>query len=102
MRRGANVGADRSGADSTRAFGAACACVLLGAAALAGLAPLWLSVAAVFLFAGPHNWAELRFFITRMPVRLGRSRGYFALAAAGVVGLTGAYALLALGADSGV
>ena len=76
--------------------------MLVAAAALAGFAPLWLSVATVFVFAGPHNWAELRFFITRLPVRLGRSRGFFALAAAGIVGLTVAYAALALGADSGV
>src|SRR5215210_6822704 len=96
MRRGAGVGADRGGAYSTRAFGAACACVLVGAAALAGLAPLWLSVATVFLFAGPHNWAELRYFITRMPARLGRSRGFFALAAVGVAGLTASYAALSL------
>jgi hypothetical protein len=87
---------------SPAAFGLTCVCVLLAAAALAGLAPLWLSVATVFAFAGPHNWAELRFFITRLPVRFGRSRGFFALAAAGVVGLTVAYAALALGADSGV
>jgi len=81
---------------SPAAFGAACACVLVGAAALAGLAPLWLSVATVFLFAGPHNWAELRYFITRMPARLGRSRGFFALAAVGVLGLTAVYAALSL------
>jgi hypothetical protein len=92
----ARRGAAARGVASPAAFGAACACVLVGAAGLAGLAPLWLSVATVFLFAGPHNWAELRFFITRMPVRLGRSRGFFALAAAGVVGLTAAYAALSL------
>jgi hypothetical protein len=77
-------------------------CVLAAAAALAGWSPLWMSVATVFLFAGPHNWAELRFLITRLPVRLGRSRGFFATAAAGVVGLTVAYAALALGAGAGV
>ncbi|HWS89828.1 MAG TPA: hypothetical protein VN282_22865 [Pyrinomonadaceae bacterium] len=87
---------------SPAAFGLTCVCVLVAAAALAGLAPLWLSVATVFAFAGPHNWAELRFFITRLPARLGRSRGFFALAGAGVFGLTVAYAALALGADSGV
>jgi hypothetical protein len=86
---------------SPAAFGLTCACVLVAAAALAGLAPLWLSVTTVFVFAGPHNWAELRFFITRLPVRLGRSRGFFALATGGVLCLTGAYAALALGADSG-
>jgi hypothetical protein len=100
------AGVTRSGASTSAAspvaFGVACVCVLVAAAALAGLAPLWLSVATVFVFAGPHNWAELRFFITRLPARLGRSRGFFALAAAGIVGLTVAYAALALGADSGV
>ena len=102
--RGAGVtrgGASASDA-SPLAFGLTCVCVLLAAAGLAGLAPLWLSVTTVFVFAGPHNWAELRFFITRLPARLGRSRGFFALAAAGVLGLTFAYAALALGADSGV
>ncbi|MET0649610.1 MAG: hypothetical protein ABW208_23610 [Pyrinomonadaceae bacterium] len=87
---------------SPAAFGLTCVCVLVAAAALAGLAPLWLSVATVFAFAGPHNWAELRFFITRLPARMGRSRGFFVLAGAGILGLTGAYAALALGADSGV
>jgi hypothetical protein len=102
--RGAGVtrGVTSPAYTSPAAFAVACVCVLFAAAALAGLAPLWLSVATVFVFAGPHNWAELRFFITRLPVRLGHSRGFFALAAAGVVGLTGAYAALALGADSGV
>ena len=83
-------------------FGVACACAVVASAALAGLAPLWLSVLTVFLFAGPHNWAELRYFITRMPLRLGRSRGFFALAAAGVVGLTGSYAALAFVAGGGL
>ena len=99
---GVTRGAVRPAVASPAAFAVACGCVLFGAAALAGLAPLWLSVATVFVFAGPHNWAELRFFITRLPARLGRSRGFFALAAVGVFGLTGAYAALALGADSGV
>jgi len=94
--RPARVGVNARGADSSRAFGAACACVVAGAAALAGLAPLWLSVATVFLFAGPHNWAELRYFITRMPARFGRSRGFFALAGAGVLLLTASYAALSL------
>jgi hypothetical protein len=88
--------AKAGGAASARAFAAACVLVLAASAALAGWAPLGLSVATVFLFAGPHNWAELRFFITRLPVRLGRSRLFFATAAAGVVGLTTSYAALSL------
>jgi hypothetical protein len=85
-------------ASSGAAFGVACACVLAGAAALAGFAPLGLSVATVFLFAGPHNWAEARYFITRLPARLGRSRNFFAVAAAGVGLLTVAYGVLWFGA----
>lgn len=97
LRGGASVSAA-----SPAAFAVACGCVLVAAAALAGLAPLWLSVATVFVFAGPHNWAELRFFVTRLPARLGRSRSFFALAAVGVVGLTGASVALAVVAAAGV
>jgi len=82
-------------------FALVCACVLAASAALAGWAPLGLSVATVFLFAGPHNWVELRYFITRLPTRLGRSRDFFAVAAAGVVTLTASYGALALVANSG-
>jgi hypothetical protein len=85
-----------SASASVRGFAFACVFVLVAAAALAGWVPLALSVATVFLFAGPHNWAELRYFITRLPVRLGRSRIFFATAAAGVVTLTAAYAALSL------
>ena len=93
----APVGVTGAGAaTSARAFAAVCVCVLAASAALAGWAPLGLSVATVFLFAGPHNWAELRFFITRLPARLGRSRLFFATAAAGVVLLTAAYAAFSL------
>jgi hypothetical protein len=91
-----------SRAGSGAAFALACSCVLAASAALAGFAPLGLSVATVFLFAGPHNWVELRYLITRLPARLGRSRNFFALAAAGVVTLTASYAALALGANSSV
>jgi len=40
-----------------------------GAAALAACFPVQLSVVAVFVFAGPHNWMEARYFAARMPVR---------------------------------
>ncbi|HST51902.1 MAG TPA: hypothetical protein VLJ61_07820 [Pyrinomonadaceae bacterium] len=89
-------------ASSGAAFAFACACVVAASATLAGFAPLGLSVATVFLFAGPHNWVELRYFIARMPARLGRSRNFFALAAAGVVTLTASYGVLALYANSSI
>src|SRR5437763_10591484 len=68
--------------------------VALAAALLAGWAPLRFSIVTVFLFAGPHNWLEVRYFLTRMPARWGRLRGFFTLAFAGIFGLTACYALL--------
>jgi hypothetical protein len=56
--------------------------------------PLQVSIVTVFLFAGPHNWFELRYFLTRLPVRFGRSRDFFVTAFAGVGVLTLAYVSL--------
>ncbi len=81
---------------STRVFAGvliACACF---SALLASWLPLQVSVATVFLFAGPHNWFELRYFLMRMPVRFGRSRNFFVIAFAGIGFLTLAYVALPL------
>jgi len=80
---------------STWAFGLVMLIVATAAALLAGWAPLGFSIVTVFLFAGPHNWIEARYFLSRLPGRLGKLRGYFGLAFAGVFGLTIAYAALA-------
>lgn len=53
-------------------------------AVLASWVPLQFSIVTVFLFAGPHNWFELRYFLMRLPVRLGRSRNFFVVAFAGI------------------
>ncbi len=58
---------------------------------LAGWLPLGFSIVTVFLFAGPHNWLELRYFMGRMPARWGRLRGYFLFAFAGIFGLIAAW-----------
>ena len=63
-------------------------------AAFASWMPLQVSIVTVFLFAGPHNWFELRYFLTRLPVRFGRSRDFFVTAFAGVGVLTLAYVSL--------
>ncbi|HYY93762.1 MAG TPA: hypothetical protein VE713_04540 [Pyrinomonadaceae bacterium] len=63
-------------------------------ALLVGCWPLQLSVATVFLFAGPHNWMEFRFFLARMPARWGRSKPFFAAALGGVAALTAGYVTL--------
>lgn len=74
---------------------AAALCVFVAAAAIvAGLAPIQMSVAVVFLFAGPHNWIEFRYLLSRVPARWGRSRTYFSVAVAGAVLLTCGYALV--------
>lgn len=76
---------------SVRLFGGllvASACV---SAALASWLPLQVSIITVFVFAGPHNWFELRYFLMRLPARFGRSRNFFAVAFAGILVLTAAY-----------
>ncbi len=69
----------------------ACACL---SAVLASWLPLGFSVVTVFLFAGPHNWFELRYFLMRLPVRFGRSRNFFLTAFAGIAFLTATYVAL--------
>ncbi len=66
----------------------------LFSAALASWLPLQISIVTVFLFAGPHNWFEARYFLMRLPVRFGRSRNFFIVAFAGIGLLTMAYASL--------
>src|SRR5215510_10157368 len=70
-------------------------CALLGciasAAVFAGWLPLQASVVTLFLFAGPHNWFELRYFLQRTPVRFGRSRSFFLSAFAGIAFLSITY-----------
>jgi hypothetical protein len=60
-------------------------------AALASWLPLQMSIATVFLFAGPHNWFEARYFLMRLPARFGRSRNFFGVAFAGIFLLTTGY-----------
>src|SRR5262245_38466779 len=71
--------------------GVALACV---SAALAGWLPLGFSIVTVFLFAGPHNWLELRYFLTRLPARWGKLRGFFLFAFSGVFLLTAWFAAI--------
>jgi len=53
-----------------------------------------MSIATVFLFAGPHNWFEARYFLMRLPARFGRSRNFFIVAFVGIGLLTLAYVSL--------
>lgn len=64
------------------------------AAWLIGSFPLQLSIATIFLFAGPHNLMEFRYFAARMPIRWGRSKPFYLVGIGGVVVLTAAYLTL--------
>jgi hypothetical protein len=67
---------------------------VVAAAAFASWLPLQVSIVTVFLFAGPHNWFELRYFLMRLPVRFGKSRNFFLTAFAGLGLLTLTYVSL--------
>jgi hypothetical protein len=87
---------------STKVFASAlvaCACV---SALTASLLPLQVSIITVFLFAGPHNWFELRYFLTRLPVRFGKSRNFFLTAFGGIGLLTLAYVAMPLSYNFGL
>lgn len=87
---------DATSARASAPWGFVCAALTLAlsAALLAGWMPLRFSLVTVFLFAGPHNWLEFRYFLTRLPARWGRLRGFFLLAFSGIVGLTAGFAVL--------
>jgi hypothetical protein len=75
-------------------FGVACLCFCVLAALLISWQPLQLSIVTVFLFAGPHNLAEFRYFLARMPVRWGRSKRFYTAGLGGVALLTATYVVL--------
>jgi hypothetical protein len=75
---------------------------IAGAAAFASVLPLQVSIVTVFLFAGPHNWFELRYFLMRLPVRFGRSRNFFLTAFVGLALLTTTYISLPFVYNSGL
>lgn len=67
---------------------------VLATAVLATWLPLQVSIITVFLFAGPHNWFEFRYFLMRLPARFGKSRKFFVTAFAGIGFLTVTYVSL--------
>jgi hypothetical protein len=79
---------------SARFFVAIVVLCTVAAAVFASWLPLQVSIVTVFLFAGPHNWFELRYFLTRLPVRFGRSRNFFLTAFVGLGVLTLVYVSL--------
>ncbi|MSU77825.1 MAG: hypothetical protein EXS16_06985 [Gemmataceae bacterium] len=93
------VVAPRIGRTGHPLFGV-CALGLVATAALvAGWLPIAFSIVTVFLFAGPHNWVEARYFLSRLPARWGRLQGFFLVGFIGVVGLTAGFAGLSYLSD---
>ncbi len=80
----------------TRLFVVSLLVCALTSALLASWLPLQFSVVTVFLFAGPHNLFELRYFLMRLPVRFGNSRNFFLTAFVGIALLTLTYVSLPL------
>lgn len=85
------------------AFTGMCLSFVLLVAAVALAAPIGVKVLAVLLLAGPHNWLEFRFFLSRLPARWkgGNERSFFLLSFAGVALLAGAYIPLMLSLYAG-
>jgi hypothetical protein len=79
-------------------FAAGLLALATAAAILAGVAPVGVAAAAVLLLAGPHNWLEARYALRRLPARAGKLWPFVAASAAGVLGLTAAFALIPLAA----
>jgi hypothetical protein len=75
----------------TRIFALTLIACAASAALFASWIPLQFSIVTVFLFAGPHNWFEARYFLMRLPARFGRSRNFFIFAFAGIACLTLSY-----------
>jgi hypothetical protein len=68
--------------------------VAVAAFLFTAVAPVGASIVTVFLFAGPHNWFEARYFLRRLPPRWRTIRTYFSVGALGAIGLTAGFALL--------
>jgi hypothetical protein len=92
---------DREAPSSVRAFVVAALALAGGAAFLAGWVPITFSIVTVFLFAGPHNWLEFRYFLNRMPARWGRLRPFFLVAFIGMIGLTAAFCAMLVATEHG-
>jgi hypothetical protein len=72
-------------------FGVLALGFVVTAAVVAGFLPIQFSIVSVFLCAGPHNWVEARYFLSRLPARWGRLQSYFLFGFAGVFLLTAGF-----------
>ena len=54
--------------------------LVISAALLAGLLPIWFAFTIVMVFGAPHNWLEFRYFLARMPSQIRPVGRFFAVA----------------------
>lgn len=87
--------APRSGPD-TRATVVVGVTLVALLALVCAAAPAAMAVTVVVLGAGPHNWFEARYLLSRMPAKWGPLRGYFATGITGVVLLTASFIALVI------
>lgn len=57
-------------------------------------APIAISIISVFIFAGPHNWFEFRYFLGRLPGRPGKLWPWFFVSVSGIAILSFYFILL--------
>jgi hypothetical protein len=76
---------------SSWAFVSAFFAFVVSAALLAASAPVQVSIWAVLLFAGPHNWMEARYLLSRLPARFGPLRTFFTIGFGGVLVLAAGF-----------
>ncbi len=94
---------DARGVQRPAAFFTVAALGLMTASALlAGFVPLGFAIVTVFLFAGPHNWLEFRYFLGRMAPRWGNWKVFYLTGLAGVLTLTAAFVVIGCLARSSV
>ncbi len=96
MQEALQIGIRQRTKSDSRIFVATVVSCIVAAALFASWMPLTVSIVTVFLFAGPHNLAELRYFLTRLPARFGKSRNFFLTAFGGLGFLTLTYVSLPL------
>ncbi|QDU95370.1 hypothetical protein [Lignipirellula cremea] len=81
---------------SAALFTLAALLVIGASAALSGWFPLTFSIVAVILFAGPHNWMELRYFLGRLPARWGSRRWFYTIGLGGTLLLSAMFILISV------
>jgi hypothetical protein len=93
-------GGQNLGLQSASVFGFAFVGLTILSAFLIGSFPLSASIVTIFLFAGVHNFFEFRYFIARMPLKWGKSKGFYLFGIGGTLILTTIYLIIYFGSGN--